>query len=82
LPPARRNKTSNALKCFCARKPLLAFYGVDEKGKIYIHVKVYKQDRIFGELWITGGTVKIRCRECLRIHTVVIKEGTSSVELI
>jgi hypothetical protein len=59
------------LRCFCAHKPLLGIYGVDSRGKLYVHIKVYKADRIFGEVIVTGD-VKIRCRDCYRWHTVVI----------
>lgn len=60
------------LRCFCRRKPLLATYGLDSKGKLFVHVKIWKQHRIFGEIVVEGGTVKLHCRECLRWHTVVI----------
>jgi len=62
------------LRCFCSRHPLLATYGVDRKGQLYVHVRVYKQRRIYGEVLVTGGTVKLMCRECLRWHTVVIRQ--------
>jgi hypothetical protein len=67
------------LKCFCARKPMLAMYGVDAQGKLFIHVKVWKQNRIYGEILITEGTVKLRCRECLRWHTVKIRQPGTAV---
>jgi hypothetical protein len=51
---------------------LLATYGVDPKGRLFIHVKIYKQQRIYGEVLVTDGTVKLHCRECLRWHTVNI----------
>lgn len=47
-------------------------YGVDEEGQLYVHVKIYKQARIYGEIICTGGTVRLRCRECLRWHRVRI----------
>lgn len=50
---------------------MLAVYGLDGDGKLYLHVKVYKQGRIYGEMVVTEGEVKIRCRECLRWHRVV-----------
>lgn len=65
--------TKHQLRCVCSRKPLLAVYGLDARGKLYVHVKVYKQDRLYGEVLVTGGTVKLHCRECLRWHTVVIR---------
>lgn len=78
-----KQQTSNELRCFCARTPLLATYGVDEKGKPYIHIKVFKQQRIFGEVVVIGGTSKVQlhCRECLRWHTVVMTTPTK-VELV
>lgn len=68
---ARREKE---LRCFCATEPLLATYGVDKRGSLFVHVKIWKQRRIFGELVIEGGTVKIHCRNCLRWHKVVIRD--------
>jgi hypothetical protein len=58
------------MRCFCRRKPLLATFGVDKNGTLFVHVKIYKANRIFGELIIEAGPVKIRCRECLRFHTI------------
>jgi hypothetical protein len=53
----------------CARAPLLATYGTYKGGKPYIHIKVYKQRRICGEVFISADAeVKIRCRECLRLQ--------------
>lgn len=73
-------RTSNELRCFCNRKPLLATYGI-YKEELYVHVKVHKQARIYGEMLVTGGTVKIRCRECLRWHTVkIIQRDRASLE--
>ncbi len=60
------------LRCFCARRPLLAMYGIRE-GKLFVHIKIYKQNRIFGESLHTQGVVKIHCRDCLRWHTVTIQ---------
>lgn len=54
------------------RHPLLATYGVNEEGELYVHVKVFKQDRIYGEILVVEGRVKLHCRECLRWHTVII----------
>lgn len=53
---------------------MLATYGIDSKGKLFVHVKIYKQNRIYGELVFEGGVVKIRCRNCLRWHRVMFQE--------
>jgi hypothetical protein len=66
-----RRRSSYELRCFCRTEPLLAVYGLDEQGKLYLHVKIYKQARVYGEMVVTGGEVKIRCRECLRWHRVI-----------
>lgn len=64
-------RTRHKLSCWCLRRPLLAMYGLDERGRTYLHIKVYKQDRIYGEAVFYGGEVKIRCRECFRWQTIV-----------
>jgi hypothetical protein len=68
-----RKKSSYELRCFCAHEPLLGTYGRNERGELYIHVRVYKQDRIYGEVVVTSGRVQIHCRDCLRWHRVVIR---------
>lgn len=70
----RRQRSKHDLRCFCSREPLLAVYGLDEDGKLYIHIRIWKQKRLYGEIVATGGTVRLRCRECLRWNTVVIRQ--------
>lgn len=73
-----RRPTKNELRCFCSRAPLLAMYGVDEHGKLYVHVRIFKQNRIYGEVIVREGRVSLHCRECLRWHTVkIIQPGTA-----
>jgi hypothetical protein len=67
----RRQPSKQQLRCFCSRKPLLAIWGNDENGRPYIHVRIYKQGRIFGDVVAHGGEVKICCRECVRWHRIV-----------
>lgn len=66
-------KPEKELRCFCRGEPLLATFGVDSKGELFVHVKIYKQNRIYGELVFEGGVVKIRCRNCLRWHRVIFR---------
>jgi hypothetical protein len=73
-------RREHELRCFCSRKPLLATYGVDRRGKLFVHVKIWKQSRIFGELVIEGGLVKICCRDCLRWHRITISDSKASLE--
>ncbi len=74
----RRERSKHELRCFCRTEPLLATYGVDEGGELYVHLKVYKQQRIYGEVVVTHGVVKLRCRECLRWHRVVIRDSDTA----
>lgn len=67
------------LRCFCAREPLLAKYGI-KNGKPFVHIRIYKQSRIFGEMVLEIGTLKILCRDCFRWHTVSIKKGIVKLE--
>jgi hypothetical protein len=69
----RPNKEGE-LRCFCRKKPLLGKYGRDARGNLYVHIKVYKHDRVFGEVVVEGGAVRIRCRECSRWFKVVIRQ--------
>lgn len=68
----RREKSKHELRCFCRGTPLLAIYGVEPSGKLYIHIKIYKQGRVYGETYHTDGTVKIKCRNCARWQRVRI----------
>ena len=67
-----KQATKHPLRCECSRKPILAYYGLTDKGKIYLHVKVYKARRVYGELLVLSGECQMRCRECYRWYTVII----------
>lgn len=65
------------VRCFCNRTPLLAVCGRDTSTKQpYVHVKAWRQRRIFAEVVIESGVARIRCRECLRWHKIVIRRTT------
>lgn len=79
----RRQPSRNRLNCFCSRHPLLAIYGNDENGKPYVHVRIFKQGRIFGDVVVYGGEVKICCRECIRWHRITfVGEQKEVAELV
>ncbi len=72
--------TEHELRCeFCRRSPLLATFGLDSGGNLFVRVKIWKQSRIFGEIIAEGGPLRIRCRECLRWHRVIF--GSKKVTL-
>lgn len=72
-------RTKHELRCFCSRHPLLAMYGVDETGRLYIHCRVYKQNKVYGDWIAYGGKVKMLCRECLRWHMIVFKNDRAEL---
>jgi hypothetical protein len=67
------------LRCFCRYRPLLGKYGLNEQGKLFVHIKAHKNNQIIAEA-VCEGTVIIRCRECFRWHKVVIRQGTTQLE--
>ena len=68
-----RQQTKHDLRCTCSRQPLLAVYGLDDKNRLYLHIKVYKNRRIYGEILIHAGSkAELRCRECLRWYKLSI----------
>lgn len=61
------------IRCFCNKHPLLAICGRDNKtGEPFVHIKTWKQGRLYVEAVVTSGVVRIRCRDCFRWHTVRI----------
>lgn len=72
-------RTKHDLRCFCSRSPKIAVYGVTEEGDAYLHVKVYKQGRVFGEVVVTQGIVDLCCRECLRWTKVTVGRAIVNV---
>lgn len=60
---------------------MLAIWGNDEHGKPYVHIRIYKQGRIFGDVVVYGGEVKICCRECLRWQIITFVGERSSAQL-
>lgn len=63
------------IHCFCRRSPLLARCGRDTRsGELFVHVRSAKKDRINAEVVVTSGTVRVRCRDCSRWHTITIKQ--------
>lgn len=74
--------SKNQLRCFCSRQPLLCVYGLDKDRKPYIHIRVYKQGRTFGDVMIRGGEVELLCRECLRWHKIVFRVDKREAELV
>lgn len=62
------------LRCECRHKPLLATYGLDREGQLFVHVKVYKGQRIYCEIYLQGGIARLLCRECFRWHHITFRQ--------
>lgn len=73
-------RTRHELRCSCHYKPMLATYGIDKKGRVYLHVRVYKADRIYAEL-ISYGEIDICCRDCRKWQTINIHQDSARAEL-
>jgi hypothetical protein len=63
------------LRCFCSRQPVLAVYGLDSDGEPFVHMKSWKQHRVFCEAIFKGGIAKIFFRECIRWHIINIRSN-------
>lgn len=60
-------------RCTCSSRRRLASYGVDKQNKLFIHVKVYKAERVYGEIVVQGlAVVRLRCPACSRWHVINI----------
>ena len=74
-----RDGSKHELRCFCSRTPLLAIYGIGPDSRPYLHVRVYKQSRVYAEMLCRGGQVDLMCRECVRWHRITIRDRQPSV---
>lgn len=62
------------LRCFCSGTPLLAICGRNTKThQPFVHIKTWKSQKLIAEVIIESGKARIRCRKCLRFHTVTIR---------
>lgn len=67
-------------RCICFKQPILAVIKADEEDKPFVHLRVYKQTRIFGEIVFTFGEMHLKCRECYRWHRIRIVRGKATME--
>jgi uncharacterized C2H2 Zn-finger protein len=70
------NPDERDLRCpLCSSEPILARYGIDKDGILYVHIKVYKARQIKHESFVRGGEVTLRCYRCDRYHVVRIRQN-------
>lgn len=71
------------IRCFCSRSPLLGIYAVGEDGKPFIHVKVWKQGRLYAEMVVRGDAeLSMKCRECFRWYTIFIRTDNRQPQIV
>lgn len=75
------SSTQHELRCDCSSHHLLAHYGVDENGKIYVLVASYRNREPRTKVF-TNHSVKLWCVACKRWFSVVIDDqGVSKQEM-
>lgn len=67
---------------FCARRPLLAMYGIDLDGRLYVHIKIERQGRTVSESVHKGGIVSVKCRDCYRWQEIKMSSGRAMMSEI
>lgn len=68
------------IRCFCSQAPLLGIFGVNSSGEPFIHIKVWKQKRLYTEFVVTGKSTKtsIKCRNCYRWYNIFITDNNTA----
>lgn len=73
--------TAHDLRCGCPHRTKLGEWGRNAEGAAYLHIRIFKGGRIFGEVLATSGTVTVLCRDCGRWMTVRIRPADVDVTL-
>lgn len=60
------------VRCECSKRPILGIFRRQETYWV-LHVKAYKQKRVYVELIVEEGTLRLRCRECDRWFKLTIR---------
>jgi hypothetical protein len=63
-------KTRHELRCECSSHQLLAYYGVEQSGRSYFHVRTRKQGRNLCNV-VFHGDCELQCPACgiwVKIH--------------
>ncbi len=67
--------SERVLRCFCYGKCILGIVKFDNQNKPFVHIKIYKSNRIYGEVLLKFGDIRVRCRDCYRWHQIrIVKE--------
>jgi hypothetical protein len=69
------------IRCTCSARPILAIARATDDGKWFIHVRVFKQRVVYGEMIVDSGSVRIKCRACSRWYKLTIRMSEVRHEL-
>ena len=72
--PQQPHDAPERIECVCSRKPLLA-RGGRFHGQAFLWVKNVRAKL---DMVVVSGTIRIKCRECNRIHTISIRETVTT----
>ena len=64
------------IRCICAVHPILAIARVSSTGTRFVHIRIYKQKKIYGEIVVESGLVRIRCRSCGRWYSLHVRHDS------
>lgn len=64
------------IRCICTARPILAIARASTAGTRFVHIKIYKQKKIYGEIVIEEGLVRIRCRSCGRWYSLHVRHDS------
>jgi hypothetical protein len=79
-PRRKQYGEGDTLRCFCAAHPILGIVKRDNFDKPFVHIKIYKQNSIYGEILFKMGEIRVRCRSCYRWHTIKIVREKAVIE--
>lgn len=72
-------ETRHPLRCTCPTSPILAFYGKNTKGRAYIHVASFKNQRPLSQIYTTA-PVSVWCRVCGQWWNITVRNSELTME--
>lgn len=60
------------IRCECSARPILGIFRVEDSYWVF-HIKVHKQKRLYAELMVEEGVIRLRCRACERWFRLTVK---------
>lgn len=70
------NQQDVQIRCICTARPILAIARVSSSGTRYVHIRIYKQRKVYGEIVIEEGLVRMKCRSCGHWYSLHVKRDS------